>query len=385
MDRISVRAAYIGIMLFGVISLCGDLIYEGARSVIPSYLRWLGAPAVVFGLAIGFGEFIGYGLRLLSGYLVDVIKGYWLFTFLGYTLLIVVPLLAFTRSWELAIVLILVERLAKALRSPARDTLLSHVSRSVGTGKAFGLHELMDQIGAVGGPAIVAFTLFISGGVYSRSLLVLFLPYLLLVLALTVAYTELKPYTADLVGGGRLGTLSFSELPFEFKLYSLSVLLNTAGLIHISLILFQAAPEAVSWLLPTMYLLVQAVDAGVALIAGLAYDRFGRVVLMLPFILSIFPSILTFSGDFNLVVVAALLFGVILGMQESIYRAAVADLSSSKFRGLAYGLFYVVYGVGYVISGTVYGFLLDNRLGFYALIYAVILQVCALFLLKKSI
>lgn len=167
--------------------------------------------------------------------------------------------------------------------------------------------------------------------------------------------------------------------------FTLSVLLNTAGLIHISLILFRATPEAVSWLLPTMYLLVQAVDAGVALIAGLAYDRFGRVVLMLPFILSIFPSILTFSGDFNLVVVAALLFGVILGMQESIYRAAVADLSSSKFRGLAYGLFYVVYGVGYVISGTVYGFLLDNRLGFYALIYAVILQVCALFLLKKSI
>ncbi|MCS7365062.1 MAG: MFS transporter [archaeon GB-1867-035] len=385
MDRELVKAAYIGIMLFGVISLCGDLIYEGARSVIPPYLQWLGAPGVIFGLAIGFGEFIGYGLRLLSGYLVDVIKGYWLFTILGYTLLIVVPLLAFTNSWELAIVLILIERLAKALRSPARDTLLSHISKSVGAGKAFGLHELMDQIGAVGGPAIIASTLYLSGGVYSQALLMLFIPYLLLILALSTAYTKLRPYTSDLVSSGRFKTLSFTEMPFEFKLYSLSVLLNTAGLIHISLILFRAAPEVASWLLPTIYLVVQAVDAATALIAGLAYDKFGRIVLILPFILSILPSILTFSGVFNLIIIAALLFGVILGMQESIYRAAVADISSSEFRGLAYGLFYVAYGIGYVISGTIYGFLLDNQLNLHAIVYAFILQIFALILLKKSI
>lgn len=385
MDKDALKAAYIGIMLFGVISLCGDLIYEGARSVIPSYLQWLGSPGVVFGLAIGVGEFIGYGLRLLSGYLVDAIKGYWFFTIFGYALLIAVPLLAFTSGWELAIAFILIERLAKALRSPARDTLLSHVSKSVGTGKAFGLHELMDQIGAVGGPAIVASTLYLTGGVYSQAFSMLFAPYLLLLLALATAYAKLKPYTSDLVGGDRFGGSGITVLPYEFKLYSISVLLNTAGLIHISLILFRATPEVASWLLPTIYLMVQAVDAATALMAGLAYDKFGRAFLMLPFMLSIIPPLLTFSGIFNFIIVAALLFGVILGMQESIYRAAVADLSSSKFRGLAYGIFYVAYGIGYVISGATYGFLLDYRLSFQAIIYAVIVQIFALMLLRKSI
>ena len=120
----SKRVAYLGILLFGLVSLSGDLIYEGARGIIPAYLYSLGASALIVGMVSGLGEFLGYGLRLVSGYLADVTKAYWRLTVLGYLLLVSIPLLALTNNWQIAVILILIERFAKALRSPSRDTLL---------------------------------------------------------------------------------------------------------------------------------------------------------------------------------------------------------------------------------------------------------------------
>ena len=386
LSKISPKIAYLGIICFGLISLAGDIIYEGARSVIPQYLYFLGAPAIIVGSIIGLGEFFGYGLRLLSGILADIFRRYWLFTFIGYLLLIAVPLMAFTGNWQLALILILIERFAKAIRSPARDTLISHISSSVGTGKAFGIHELMDQIGAIGGPAIVAATLYLTGGIYSQAFIILFIPYLLLVLALMTAYIKLKTYTRDLTGKkGAFRKLTVKALPLEFKLYSIAVLINTAGLIHISLILYKAAPQMVSWLISIIYLAAQAIDATIAPIAGLTYDKIGRKTLIIPFILSILPSILTLTGQFNLIILAALTFGIILGMQESIYRAAVSDLSSTEYRGLAYGIFYVSYGIGFIISGAIFGYFLDYKLFIPATIYTIIMQVIATIILIKSL
>lgn len=55
------------IVSFGVVSLFADMVYEGARSIIGPYLATLGASSLVVGVASGAGEFIGYGLRVVSG------------------------------------------------------------------------------------------------------------------------------------------------------------------------------------------------------------------------------------------------------------------------------------------------------------------------------
>ena len=150
------RKALEVIILFGFVSLFGDIAYEGARSVNGPYLKLLAANAVIVGLVTGIGEFLGYAIRLVSGYLSDKLKAYWPFTFLGYGLIIFVPILSTANAWQAAAVFIVMERIGRALRNPARDAIISSATKQVGTGFGFGLHEAMDQIGAIAGPLIFA-------------------------------------------------------------------------------------------------------------------------------------------------------------------------------------------------------------------------------------
>ena len=182
------------ILLFGLVSLFGDIIYEGARSVNGPYLKVLGANALAVGLIAGLGEFLGYGIRLLSGYFSDKTKSYWLFTILGYGMLASVPLLALTGFWQIAAILIVMERIGKALRSPAKDTILSQATKQVGTGFGFALNEAMDQIGAIIGPLLFTF-IFIGDRMKDKGLAdyqtgyrLLWLPFFFLMACVLFAY-----------------------------------------------------------------------------------------------------------------------------------------------------------------------------------------------------
>ncbi len=145
------------VILIGIVSLCADATYEGGRSIAGAYLGFLGASGTIVGLVAGTGELIGFGLRLLTGYLSDQTKRYWGITTPGYILNTgAIPLLALTGRWETAAALLIAERAGLAVRSPPRDVLLSHAASQVGSGFGFGLHEALDQVGAVSGPLLVA-------------------------------------------------------------------------------------------------------------------------------------------------------------------------------------------------------------------------------------
>ena len=146
------------IILFGVISMLGDMVYESARGANSQYFNLLGISAAQVGLVFGIGEFLGYFLRLLAGVLSDKSGKHWIFIFVGYGMLLVVPIMGFTMNWNILIVLILMERIGKSLRNPAKDTILSGVAENqVGTGFAFGLQEALDQVGPLTGPLIFTF------------------------------------------------------------------------------------------------------------------------------------------------------------------------------------------------------------------------------------
>ena len=117
-----------------------------ARSITGPYLALLGANAAVVGFVSGFGELLGYALRMASGYLADRTGKYWTITILGYTCnLLAVPLLALAGHWWIAAVLMISERVGKGIRTPARDAMLAHAGHQMGLGWAFGLHEALDQ------------------------------------------------------------------------------------------------------------------------------------------------------------------------------------------------------------------------------------------------
>ncbi|CUT02619.1 Major Facilitator Superfamily protein [Candidatus Kryptonium thompsonii] len=185
-SKIEVRKAFKVVIFLGLVSLFADITYEGARGVIGPFLFTLGASATIVGLVSGLGELIGYGFRLISGYVADKTKRYWAITIVGYFInLIAVPLLAFAGSWEIASVLIVAERFGKAIRTPARDTILSYASSSIGYGKGFGLHEAIDQIGAIVGPLLVAGVIYSSKS-YSLAFLSLGIPAVLSLLMLFI-------------------------------------------------------------------------------------------------------------------------------------------------------------------------------------------------------
>jgi hypothetical protein len=151
------RRAVAFIILLGMISLFADMTYEGARSITGPYLGVLGVTATTIGVVSGLGELVGYAVRLASGYLADRSGRYWAVTIFGYLLnLLAVPLLALAGNWQIAVILIIAERMGRAIRSPPRDAMLSHAAGQTGLGWGFGLHQALDQLGAVVGPLIVS-------------------------------------------------------------------------------------------------------------------------------------------------------------------------------------------------------------------------------------
>ncbi|MEM2971028.1 MAG: MFS transporter, partial [Candidatus Bathyarchaeia archaeon] len=337
------KTDYVGILLLGIVSLMGDMVYEGSASITPNYFKFLGVAGVVTGLAFGLGEFLGNAVRLLSGFLADTTRAYWLFMFLGYSLIISIPLLGFTSSLEIIVALILLERLGKAIRAPSRDTVLSVVSKDVGAGKAFGIHEFLDQTGAVLGPLVVAALMLSTSNNYGYTFSFLFLPFLILLAVLTYTYRRIG---AKMTVEGLRAEKGKEKPPKFFYVYTFAVLMNTVGLINAKLIIYKASEflePAQQWIAPLLYLLVQLVDAPTALISGYAYDKFGTKFLVLPFTLSIFPAFFAMGGNELSIFMVALVFsGLVLGMQESVYRAAVSELTPVSSRGTAYGIFNVV-------------------------------------------
>ena len=384
---LSSESAYAGILLLGIVSLMGDIVYEGSRGLVPDYLKFLGVSAFIVGLVGGLGEFLGYAMRLVSGVLADTTRAYWLFIFLGYGLIASIPLLGLAGGWEIAVILVLFERLGKAFRAPSRDTVLSIVSKDVGAGKAFGIHELLDQVGAVAGPLIVATLMFYSSNNYKQTFSFLLLPFLMLLATLVYTYRKIgsKTITEAKTTHGK-----DKALGKPFYIYTCAVMLNTVGLIPVALILYKASvilqPGHQQWMVPLIYLLIQGVDASVALLSGYAYDKLGIKVLTLPFVLSLLPPLFTMvDSGLSTLIIASVFFGIVLGMQESIYRAAVSEFTPISSRGTAYGVFNTAYGVGFLISGGVYGLLMDFKAPFtMTLLFAIFTQTTAITALLQT-
>ena len=149
---------------FGIVALLGDILYEGARSITGPLLASLGASAAVVGLVTGIGESAALVLRLVSGPAVDRTGRFWEWTIAGYVITAVsVPFLGLASALWIASALVVLERVGKAVRAPAKDTLLSHATAVTGRGRGFAVHEALDQFGALLGPLLVAAMLWLTG------------------------------------------------------------------------------------------------------------------------------------------------------------------------------------------------------------------------------
>ncbi len=364
------------VVLLGFVSLCADATYEGARSITGAYLEVLGASGTVVGLVAGLGELIGYGLRLLTGSLSDRTRQYWGITTLGYALnTAVVPLMASAGRWEVLASLMIAERTGKAIRTPPRDVLLSYAVMRVGKGFGFGLHEAMDQIGAVSGPLMVTAVLAAWGN-YQVGFAVLVIPAVLGLTVLLIGQRiypnprEFEPTVQDLQGEG---------LPRLFWVYLTAVALVAAGFVDFPLIAFHLQQSGMTQptQIPLLYALAMGVDAIAALVFGYWFDRIGIAMLMIAIAFSLGFAPLVFLGGSNLAIVGMVLWGIGMGAQESILKAVVAGMVPPERRGSAYGIFNTGYGIAWFLGSALMGTLYDKSIG-WLILFSVLLQSMAI-------
>ncbi|WP_269047725.1 MFS transporter [Paenarthrobacter sp. Z7-10] len=389
------------LLAFGWISLLGDFVYEGARSVTGPLLASLGASAAAVGAITGAGEAAALLLRLASGPLADRTRRFWTLAIGGYVLTVLaVPLLGFSSALWVGAALVIAERVGKAVRSPAKDTMLSHAASSLGRGKGFALQEAMDQIGAVAGPLSVALMLSLTGTNYGPSLLVLAVPGAGMIAILLwlrrrmpfpqdyeplIAVSDIRTAARGTTAAGTgSDTLSGTRarLPAAFWQYSIFTALTISGMATFGVLAFHMTSRGIvpAPLVPLVYAAAMAVDAAAALASGWLYDRCGAAVLaVLPVVAALLPGF-AFANSLPFVVLGALLWGCATGLQESTLRALVADLVPPGRRATAYGIFAAVIGVAALAGGTAAGVLYQVSIPALVLT-TVIIQAAALALL----
>jgi MFS family permease len=351
------------ILLLGLVSLFADITYESARSISGPFLASLGAGAFLISFVGGLGEFIGYGLRIFAGYISDKLKNYWGLTILGYFLgLFSLPLLAFAQNWQFAITLILAERFGKAIRSPARDTILSLASKKLGYGKGFAIHEALDQIGSVAGPFFISFILANFG--YKPSFFVLFIPAILSFLLLISAERVYKKIykDEDLKEEKESNHISEIKKSKEWKkipviLFFIFSALTIFSALNFQLISYHMKVSGVKdHIIPQLFALAMIVDAISAIPIGLIFDklkdRWKLLVLCAMPISATISNILIFSKSFY---IGCLIWGFYIGMTESVMRSAVAQITPEQKRGIMFGIFHTLYGISFLVGGSVFG------------------------------
>jgi MFS family permease len=371
------------VMIFGLVSGLGDVVYEGARSIIGPYLDTFGASAALVGVVTGVGEAVALVFRLYTGRLSDRTGAHWRITITGYAITMVsVPLLAVAGPLWLACAFIIGERFGKAVRSPARDTMLAEASVDLGRGRAFAIHEALDQTGALIGPLVVAAMLAAHHG-YTAGFAVLAGPGALAMLTLaylrrqapdpasfdpTVQASQARPVTVH----------GFSRTYWQYAAFTAATL---AGFATFAVLAYHLQHHHVvsDAQIPVIYAVAMGAAAVASLSSGWVYDRFGlRGLVALPVFGAMIPF-WSFSTSVPLVWAGATLWGALMGVHESTMRAAVADLVPRERRGAGYGTFTAVYGLAWLAGAALIGVLYDVSIDV-AIAFTVAVQALALLL-----
>ena len=371
--------AMLFIVLFGIVSLFSDMTHEGASSIRGAYLSLLGASAGTIGFISGLGELIGYSMRYFFGKLTDKTKKYWPMTILGYLLdIIAVPALALVgdHGWILACMLLVIQRMGKAIKKPAKDTIMSFAASQEGVGKSFGIQELLDQIGAFLGPVLLYIVmLFKTEGttfqIYSTCFAFLAIPGAITIILLFV--TKHKFPNPEHFEPEPKEYIPF-KMKKEFVLYIAGISLFAFGFIDYSIIIMhisrtftgiasglaETSSIVNSGTIPLLYAGAMLVDAVAALFFGYMYDKKGVKALVLSTIISAPFAMFVFAfNSLPMVLLGIGLWGIGMGAQESILKAAVTSMVPKINRATGYGIFECSFGIFWFLGSWLLGVLYD--------------------------
>jgi predicted MFS family arabinose efflux permease len=321
----------------------------------------LGASATLVSIVSGIGEFFGYTLRAAAGYLADKTKRHWLLTIVGYAVnLLAVPALAVAGSWPIAAAFIAAERSGRAIRRPIVQGMLSHAKEDVGGGRAFGINESLDALGATIGPLVIAYVIA-SKSNYRLGFSVLLLPALVALALIVVArgrYANPRVFETDTRS-------SRKNFPRAYWLYVLGGALIGFGFIDFSLIAFhfQRTGTFSDSAIPMSYAAAMATGAVGNYILGRWFDRSGLHVLLWTFAVGALFTPLVFFGPPAFAWIGMMLWGLNKGAQDTILKPAIAPLIDADRRTTAFGVFDTSFGSAWLVGSIAFGLMYDHSLG----------------------
>ncbi len=364
------------VLLIGIVNMFADFTYEGGRSMVGPFLGTLGASAAVVGIVAGLGEFLGYALRSVSGWIADRTGKYWLAIFVGYIInMLAVPALALAGGWPVAAALVVAERTGRAIRRPNVETMLSYTRERLGSGSAFGLNEAMDQTGATIGPLVVALVITLTGNV-RNGFAVLIIPALLCLSTLAFAQ-RLFPTPEQFEK--KKETAGAQEFSRPYWLYLIAGACIAAGFADFALISFhfqQARTVPPNWI-PLYYAAAMAAGAVASYTLGRLLDRLGNSVLMGAFLVTTLFAPLVFFGSGAFALLGMLLWGIGMGAQDSMLKAVLSGVIPSGRRSTAFGVFDAAFGAAWFLGSAAMGILYQISIPA-LVIFAVVAQLLAL-------
>jgi len=296
--------------------------------------------------------------------LSDKLRKRKIFVLIGYGLsTISKPFFAISTGWLDAFLVRAGDRIGKGLRTAPRDALIADSIPESVSGKAFGIHRTIDQMGAIVGP-VAAFALLQVidiHGVFIVSLIPGAIAVIILIFVVKeVAIKRLSNINPTMLAN--LGNVLKENRPFVILLIISGIF--SLGAFNYSFILLKASELGVDRnIIPLVYAVINVSHTVIGIPSGLLADRIGKEkVLIIGFAVFVVSAILmvVFIGNSLYAYIQAAVFGIYVGISETLQRAVIPRYISSELRGTAYGIYNVIIGTGFFASNVMFGFLWDK-------------------------
>ena len=349
------------VTMLGIVSFFTDFSTEMIAGMLPSFIvTELGASKAILGGIEGSGELVSYAFRLVSGSLSDRFRRRKIFILLGYGLsTISKPFFSVSFNWIDVLVIRISDRVGKGVRTAPRDALISDSVTETTSGKAFGIHRTLDQTGAIAGP-IAGYALLQAFNV--RDIFVLSLiPGIIAIIILVFFVKEV--IGKDITKGMQRNFYYLLKQNKPFTILLVITGIYSLGAYNFSFILLKSLDLGViESSIPLVYAAINITHTAISIPAGIIADRIGKEkILILGYgVLLISSSVMVLlSGNFLYAFVIALIYGIYVGITETVQRAVLPRYADSNVRGTAYGLYNLVIGVGFFIGNILFGYFWD--------------------------
>jgi MFS family permease len=262
-------------------------------------------------------------------------------------------------NWIDVLIVRISDRIGKGVRTTPRDALISDSITETTSGKAFGIHRSLDQSGAIAGP-IAGYALLQFFDVRDIFILSL-IPGVIAIITLVFFVKEV--IGKDTTKGMQRNFLYLLKQNKPFTILLLITGIFGLGAYNFSFVLLKSSDlDVIESSIPLVYATINITHTAVSIPSGIIADRIGKEkVLILGYGVLLVSSFLMvlLSGNFLYAFVIALIYGIYVGITETVQRAVLPKYVDSNLRGTAYGLYNVVIGVGFFIGNILFGYLWD--------------------------